>query len=147
MSSIRSASIANKPCRHMAINLHPSQLTPLQSRHHTPMCFFIDKNKAGRGRIRKREMKNVNMVFLPRGNQDGPVFRLWAPYSPAFPSWFVHDSGSSGFRSHHGCGAAGAFTPLPHIHLSDHLPLAEYNKEIPLLSRIKRTGEEERGYL
>jgi hypothetical protein len=76
-----------------------------------PFFFFIGKNKEENGNFKKDKMKNVNMVFLPRGNQDGPVFRLRAPYSPAFPSWFVHDSGSSGFRSRHGCGAAGAFYP------------------------------------
>jgi hypothetical protein len=75
------------------------------------LVFFIGKNTVGKGKIKKDEMKNVNMVFLPRGNQDGPVFRLRAPYLPAFPSWFVHDSGFSGFRSRHGCGAAGAFYP------------------------------------
>ena len=76
-----------------------------------PFFVIIVENTEKKGKFKKDKMKNVNMVFLPRGNQDGQVFRLRAPYSPAFPSWFVHDSGSSGFRSRHGCGAAGAFYP------------------------------------
>ena len=44
-------------------------------------------------------------------NHDGLVFRLRATYSPAFPSRTDHDSGSLGFRSLHGYGAAGAFNP------------------------------------
>jgi len=51
-----------------------------------PFFFFIRMNKEENGNIKKDKIKNVNMVFRPRGNQDGPVFRLRAPYSPAFPS-------------------------------------------------------------
>jgi hypothetical protein len=61
--------------------------------------------------LKKDKIKKVNKSSLPRGNRDGQVFRLRATYLPAFPSWFIHDSGISGFRSHYGCGTAGAFHP------------------------------------
>jgi len=51
-----------------------------------PFFFFIRMNKEENGNIKKDKIKNVNMVLRPRGNQDGPVFRLRASYSPAFPS-------------------------------------------------------------
>ncbi len=81
-----------------------------------PVFLFINGNTEKKGRFKKDKMKNVNMVFLPRGNQDGSVFRLRAPYSPAFPSWFVHDSGSQVFVPVTAAGQRGLFTPLPHIH-------------------------------
>jgi len=51
------------------------------------------------------------MEHLPRGISDGPVFRLRAPYLPAFPSRLSGSVAQSGFRSLHGCGAAGGFHP------------------------------------
>jgi hypothetical protein len=52
------------------------------------------------------------MIFLPRGNSDGWVFRLRAPYSPAFPSWFVHDSGCLRFSFPSRLRGSGGFLPL-----------------------------------
>ena len=56
--------------------------------------------------------------FPPSRIFDGPVFRLRAAYSPAFPSRPNHDSGISGFRSLHGCGAAGGISPPFHTSIS-----------------------------
>jgi hypothetical protein len=51
------------------------------------------------------------MAYLPRGNSDGSVFRLGATYLPAFPFRLYGTVAIWGFRSLHGCGAAGGSHP------------------------------------
>ena len=71
------------------------------------------ENKKGTQGTAEMQIQKMRFHRLPSREEctDGPVFRLRASYSPAFPARSFRVSGAWGFRSLYGCGAAGAFHP------------------------------------
>ncbi len=75
-----------------------------------PLASLLSETMGWYIRIRKGMKSNVNVALPPRGT-------AWIGFPASgclltrLPIMFFHDSGSSGFRSLHGCGAAGASNP------------------------------------